>query len=238
MGDLFKGRVAVVTGASGGIGRALAAALVDRGASVVAAARSVQKLEELATEKGHRLLAVPVDVADEASVRELVEATRRVHRRVDIVVNNAGAGVLAPFLSSDLRHWRETIDTNLVGTLLVTRAFLPAMLEGGRGVIINVGSSAVDGWPYLTLYSATKGAMQSASASLDREYAGSGVRILSVEIPPTHSTEFGSSFDREHLTLAMESWTKLGLPWDKPLSPVDSAGRILEALDAALISVG
>jgi NADP-dependent 3-hydroxy acid dehydrogenase YdfG len=172
MSSTLAGRSVVVTGASSGIGRALARTLVDGGARVVAAARSTEALQALAAELGERLVAVPVDVCDAAAVERLAATAGA----VDAVVNNAGVGSIEPFLASDPAQWRRTLDTNLIGALLVARLFLPGMLDAGRGVIINVGSASASGWPYLTLYAASKAALLTASTALDREYAGRGVR--------------------------------------------------------------
>ena len=231
---MFAGRTAVVTGASSGIGRFLTRKLIARGARVIAVARRVEKLQELVSEAGSSVLAVPVDVGDERAVDRLVELARAEAARIDVVVNNAAVGYLAPFLASQRSHWEEEIGTNLLGPLLIARAFLPAMLEAGQGLIVNVGSSSTSGWPYMTLYAATKAALQAASASLDREYGGRGVRVLSVEIGPTAGTEFGARFDSEHIAAATTAWTALGIEWSTAISsPEESAGKILDAIEAA-----
>jgi 3-hydroxy acid dehydrogenase/malonic semialdehyde reductase len=231
--DVFAGRTAVVTGASSGIGRSLTKDLIARGARVIAVARRAEKLRELASEAGESILTLSVDVADERAVDRLLEQARAEAACVDLVVNNAAVGYLAPFLASERSHWEEEIGTNLVGSLLMTRAFLPAMLAAGRGLIINVGSASASGWPYMTVYAATKAALHAASMSLDREYSGQGVRVLSVEVGPTAGTEFGTRFDSGHVAAATAAWTALGIEWSTAIaSPEESAGKILRAIEA------
>lgn len=231
MSDPLAGAVVVVTGASSGIGRALATALVARGARVVAAARSADRLASLAEALGPALTPVVTDVASAAAVQRLIAAAGR----VDAVINNAGIGHVAPFLESDPAAWQATLDTNLIGALLVTRAALPAMLDAGRGVVLNVGSASASGWPYLALYAASKAALHAASIALDHEYADRGVRVLHVEIGPTQGTDFGSRSDPTHLPAAARAWTALGIPWNRGVTtPADSAGVILAALAQAL----
>lgn len=227
----LRGRTVVVTGASGGIGRSLAVALVAEGGEVVAAARSADKLAALAAELGPALRPVTADIAKPGDVQRLAAAAGS----VDAVINNAGLGHVEPFLDSDPQRWRATLDTNLVGALLVTRAFVPAMLDAGRGVVLNVGSASASGWPYLTLYAASKAALHAASLALDREYAGRGVRVLHVEIGPTAGTGFGDHSDPAHLPAAARAWTALGIPWRTGLTTADdAAATLLGALRDAL----
>jgi short-subunit dehydrogenase len=154
-----------------------------------------------------------------------------------VVVNNAGIGHVEPFLASDPARWRQTLDTNLIGALLVARAFLPGMLAAGRGLIVNVGSTATTGWPYLTLYAASKAALQAASVALDREHAGRGVRVEYVEIGPTLGTGFGTHSDPEHLPAAGHAWTELGIDWQTAVgAPEISARTIRAAIERALRS--
>jgi 3-hydroxy acid dehydrogenase/malonic semialdehyde reductase len=231
MSDPIAGRSVLVTGASSGIGRALAAALVARGARVVAAARSADRLAALAAELGAALEPAVADVAAPDAVDRLVAGAGR----LDAVVNNAGIGQVEPFLDSDPAAWRATLDTNVVGALLVARAVLPTMLAAGRGAIVNVGSASASGWPYLTLYAASKAALEAASAALAREYAGRGVHIVHVEIGPTVGTDFGTRSDPVHLPTASRTWSELGIPWNVGVStPEESAATILAALAAAL----
>jgi len=229
MSASLAGRVVVVTGASSGIGRALARTLIEADARVIAVARSADKLADLAAELGDALVALPTDVADPEAVARLAATAGP----VDVVVNNAGIGHVEPFLDSDPARWRLTLDTNLIGALLVARAFLPGMLAAGRGLILNVGSTSAGGWPYLTLYAASKAALQAASGALDREHAARGVRVRCVEIGPTGGTDFGTHSAPEHLPTAARAWTELGIDWQNPTTPEASARVIRDAIACA-----
>lgn len=232
----WQGRRIVVTGASSGIGHALVHALVGQGAEVIAAARSADKLAALAAALGAALQPVATDVCDPAGIDRLARAAHA-GGAVDAVINNAGVGQVEPFLASDPLRWRETLDTNLVGALLVARAFLPGMLAAGRGAVLNVGSASAAGWPYLTLYAASKAALHAASLALDREYAGRGVRVLHVEVGPTAGTGFGDHSDPQHLPAARQAWTDLGIPWAVDVGlPDAAAATLLAALAPALAS--
>ncbi len=224
-------RTVVVTGASSGIGRALAGALVAEGARVIAAARAADALQQLAVELGASLKPVAADVAQPAHVERLAAAAGA----VDAVVNNAGIGYVEPFLESDPARWRETLETNLIGALLVTRAFLPGMLDAGRGLIVNIGSASASGWPFLTVYAASKAALQAASVALDREHAPRGVRVQYVEVGPTAGTGFGLASDPRHLPTAARVWTELGIAWRTDVaSPETTARMIVGAIEQGL----
>lgn len=230
-------KVIVVTGASSGIGRTLALQLAAAGARVIATARSAERLETLAGEGGANLIGLATDVNDAGSVRRLAEWTALRFGAVDAVVNNAGIGYLEPFLASTAEHWLETINTNLFGALRMMQAFMPQMLDRQRGLILNVGSNASSGWPYMTLYGASKGALEAATVAIDREYADRGVRVLCVDVGPTRGTEFGSRFtDAEVLAQATSTWTRLGIPWDTFATADETASRIVDVLNEHLRS--
>jgi NAD(P)-dependent dehydrogenase (short-subunit alcohol dehydrogenase family) len=147
--------VAVVTGASRGIGKATAIALAKRGARVVCMARSsdaspsklpgtiddtVRSIESL----GGRAMAVPCDVSQEDQVEALARETLAEFGRIDILVNNAGqAFYIEPFLETPLRHWNRVLGVNLIGAILCIRAFLPRMIKQGIGSIVNISSAIV-----------------------------------------------------------------------------------------------
>lgn len=236
MSAAVDGKTIVVTGASSGIGRSLALQLAAAGAKVVATARSAERLAALASEGGDDLYGLATDVSDPASVRRLAEWIEMRFGGIDALVNNAGIGYLAPFLSSTPEQWRETIETNLYGALRTMQAFLPHMLARQRGVILNVGSNAASGWPYMTLYAASKAALDAATVAVDREYTGHGVRVLTVDVGPTRGTEFGSRFtDAEVLAQATETWTRLGIAWTDFSTPDETAARIVDLLNQHLV---
>ncbi len=191
MEETLKGKVAIVTGASSGIGEATARALARRGAAVVLAARAEEKLRFLEREMlaaGGQALAVKTDVADETSVQAMVERTVGEFDALDILVNNAGLGLsgrVAELRPDDLHYLFEV---NLVGPLRCVQAALPHLPRGGR--IINVssvlGKRAI---PKVGGYCATKFALNALSDALRVEIAERGITVTSV-YPGTTRTAF------------------------------------------------
>ncbi len=174
------GKIAVVTGAGSGIGRAVALALLREGYSVALAGRHRETLEETVTQAGPasvRARAVPTDVSDPASVRNLFDQTKEIFGRLDLLFNNAGTGALSvPLEELTVEQWRRVVDVNLTGAFLCTQAAFRLMkeqvLRGGR--IINNGSiSAHTPRPRSAPYTATKHAITglTKSTALDgRDY--------------------------------------------------------------------
>jgi 3-hydroxy acid dehydrogenase / malonic semialdehyde reductase len=233
--DALRDKTAVVTGASTGIGRALVLRMAERGVRVVAAARSAERLQALEGKTNGAVIAVPTDVASDESVQQLADAVRARLGEVDVVVNNAATGLLGPFVESSPSDWHDMLETNLVGALRVMRALLPAMQQRGRGAVLNVGSSGASGWPYLALYAASKAALLAVTTSIDRECAGSGVRVLSVEIGPTAGTHFGFRFETRHIERAKDLWNESGIAWATDVAtPEESAEKILQAWEAVV----
>ena len=175
----LTGEVALVTGASSGIGAATAQELARRGAAVVLAARRADMLEAQAEEiraAGGEATAVPADVADRTQLTQLVERATGAFGRVDILVNNAGASWHRPLASTSSDELVGLLEVNLVGAMLLTRALLPEMLGRGHGAIISVGS--LSGRVAMEpLYSATKYGVRGFSLALRRQLAGSGVSV-------------------------------------------------------------
>ncbi|BBL80506.1 short-chain dehydrogenase [Rubrobacter xylanophilus] len=187
----LAGRVAVVTGASSGIGAATARELARRGATVVLAARDEGRLEELRREieaAGGRALPVRTDVAMRDSVRRMVEQAVGKFGRIDILVNNAGLGLsgrIAEVRPEDLRY---VFEVNVIGALNCIQEALPHMRPGGR--IINVSSViGKRSIPMVGAYCATKAAMNALSDALRVEVAGAGITVTSV-YPGTTRTAF------------------------------------------------
>jgi len=175
----LAGRVAIVTGASGGIGGATARELARRGARVVLAARRAEELEALArdiTTAGGEAIVVPTDVTDRAELDQLAERAIAAYGRVDILVNNAGIGSARPLARTSPEDIDRQLDVNLVGAIHLTRAVLPGMLERRSGVVISIASVA--GHIALDpLYSATKFGLRGFSIALRRQLRGSGVSV-------------------------------------------------------------
>jgi short-subunit dehydrogenase len=184
--------VAVVTGASSGIGRATAEALARGGASVVVAARRQDRLAEVVAgieSAGGRALAVPCDVGDWGQVQSLGERVREAFGRCDILVNNAGVPGGGQFVKLSIEQIEQVVRTNYLGVLYCTREFLPGMLDARRGHVVNVASLAGRfAIPGSSVYTSTKHAVVAFSESLHFEMAPRGVRVTSVN-PGVVATE-------------------------------------------------
>lgn len=194
MPDSLLGEVAVVTGASSGIGAATARELAHRGARVVLAARRTEELETQVTairEAGGKAIAVPTDVTDAAHVMRLVERASEAFGRVDVLVNNAGANWTKSFAETSADEITYLLRVNLLGAMLATRMVLPAMLQRHHGTIISVGSVAGQ-VAIEPLYSATKFGVRGFSLALRRQLAGSGVSV-SLVTPGNIRTRMTSS---------------------------------------------
>ena len=167
-------RVALVTGGGRGIGAAIARALAGPDTLVAIAARTSTQLESAARDiesLGGRALAIQMDVSSESSVADGVKRLRTAAGHVDVLVNNAGVGGGEPVVASDVARWRQTLDTNVVGTYLVTRAVLPLMGSGGR--IVNIASVLGRfGVPGYTAYCAAKHAVIGFTRALALEVVG------------------------------------------------------------------
>jgi NAD(P)-dependent dehydrogenase (short-subunit alcohol dehydrogenase family) len=182
--DEFANRVAVVTGASSGIGRATAVMLARRGAHVALFARSEEKLAGICAPFGHRMLAVSGDVADESALDRVFAAAEERWGACDLLVNNAGMIDVGPLHETSPERWDRMFAVNVRGAFLATRRALPAMLEAKRGAIVNVASiSGVIGpekFPGWVSYCASKAAVISMTEALAVELKDRGVRVNSV----------------------------------------------------------
>jgi NADP-dependent 3-hydroxy acid dehydrogenase YdfG len=180
-----KARTALVTGASSGIGAATVRSLASAGFEVVAAARRLERCEELAREVGGR--ALRLDVADPDSVAELAESVPE----VSVVVNNAGGALgLEPVAEADEENWRQMYETNVMGVMRMTKAVLPALERSGDGHIVVVGSVAgVEVYPGGGGYTAAKHAANAVARTLRLELLGRPVRVSEVA-PGMVETEF------------------------------------------------
>lgn len=197
MATVLDGKVALVTGASSGIGRAVALALAGRGVGVAVGARRTDRLAGLHAEltaSGARSLSLDLDVTDEHSCRAAVDRTVAAFGGLDIVVNSAGVMLLGSIVGADTEDWRRMINTNVLGLMYVTHAALPHLLDGGgdlvqissvAGRVARRGSGA---------YNASKWAVNAFSEALRQEVTDRGVRVTMIE-PGAVDTEL-----RTHIT--------------------------------------
>ncbi len=224
------GAACVVTGATQGIGRAIATALGKRGATVAVCARNERDVALLTGElrsMGARAVGAPCDVADEASVAAFHSLVDREIGPADVVVNNAGVGFFAPLDELTVTQFDQTLGVNVRGTFLVTRAFVPAMKSRGTGHIVNIASLAArSGFEGGTAYAASKHAVLGFSRSLMLELRQYGIRVMTI-CPGSVVTRFfrkaGAEIERP----------------DRKLQPEDVADAVIAALtqpDRALVS--
>jgi NAD(P)-dependent dehydrogenase (short-subunit alcohol dehydrogenase family) len=187
--DIMKSKIALVTGASSGIGEATATRLAMAGYKVYGTSRR----GALAGQRSFEML--PLDVTNDESVEAAVREVTRLDGRIDLLVNNAGFSVApAGAEESSIEQARSIFDTNFFGIVRMTRAVVPHMRHQGSGRIINIGS--VLGFlpaPYMALYSATKHAIEGYSESLDHELRTRGIRVTVVE-PAYTKTQFDANF--------------------------------------------
>lgn len=177
----FVGKVAIVTGASSGIGQQTAELLAERGARVAICARSADTLRALAARFGDRMVAVPGDVSDLADVERLFSMTESRFGKCSILVNNAGMIDATPLVDMTLEQWQRTFEVNVQAIFLACRRALPSMLDAGAGAIVNVASiSGIVGpekFPGFVSYCASKGAVISLTEALAVEVKSRGVRV-------------------------------------------------------------
>jgi NAD(P)-dependent dehydrogenase (short-subunit alcohol dehydrogenase family) len=177
----LSGRHALVTGATRGIGAAIAAALCEAGATVTLTGRDTGRLAQQADTLGARAQSVSMDVSDPEAVSRGFEHARAGFGPVHILVNNAGAARSAPFHRTDSALWQSILDVNLTGTYLCCRAVLPGMLEAGFGRIVNIASTAgLTGYAYVTAYCAAKHGVIGLTRALALETARSAVTVNAV----------------------------------------------------------
>lgn len=183
----LQGKTAIVTGASAGIGAAIAKELASKGANIVLAARRMDKLNEVKNEITEitngkvKVIAVQADVSVKNDVNQLVEQAQTELGNVDILVNNAGQMRSATVQSGQVEEWEKMIDVNIKGVLYSVHAVLPSMLSRSSGHIINIASvSGLEVTKTSTVYSATKHAVRVISQGLEKELARTGVRITNI----------------------------------------------------------
>lgn len=183
-------RTALVTGATSGIGEAIARRLVGDGWRVIATGRRADRLEALATELGERMHACVCDVRDDEAVGAALAALPEAFSGIDLLINNAGLALgTAAAQTADLGQWRTMIDTNVTALVALTHHLLPSLIER-RGAIVNIASVAGT-YPYSggNVYGATKAFVQQFTLGLRSDLHGTGVRVTAID-PGMVETEF------------------------------------------------
>jgi 2-deoxy-D-gluconate 3-dehydrogenase len=173
--------VAIVTGASRGLGRAITIALVEQGARVLAVGRSIAILDDLAAQYDGHIVARRCDLRDLADVGRLPGIAQDTFGRLDIVVNNAGIAPAGPFVDQPQAVWEEVFAVNVMAPVALVRSAGDQLLRQGSGKIINIAStSGIRGKPVLAAYSASKGAMLRFTEALAAEWAAHGVQVNAI----------------------------------------------------------
>jgi NAD(P)-dependent dehydrogenase (short-subunit alcohol dehydrogenase family) len=219
----LDGSVAIVTGASSGIGEATARLAAAAGARLVLAARRTERLEALAGELPGEALVITTDMRDPAQVRRMVDAAAERYGRVDVLVNNAGQGYHVPVEVITLEDMQAVIELNVYGPLVAMQAVVPLMRRQGGGAIVNVSSGTVR-MPRMQGvggYAATKAALGALSTAARNELAADGIAV-SIVYPFVTATEFHTSLRAGQLRQR-----PVGTAWAPPGPPERVAEAIL-----------
>ncbi|GEC05023.1 oxidoreductase [Streptomyces spinoverrucosus] len=225
MSDTLDGKVALVTGASSGIGQTTALALSKAGARVAVGARRTDRLQSLTQGAPGEMLAIELDVTDLQSVKNAVAATVDRFRSLDILVNNAGVMLSSAILGADTTEWTRMVETNLLGSMYTVHAALPHLLDS-KGAVVQISStsgrtaSAASG-----VYAATKFGINAFSEALRQEVTEQGVRVVVIE-PGFVSTELTSHITDPAIQAAAKSMAESM----RTLQPEDIAGAVVYAV--------
>jgi NAD(P)-dependent dehydrogenase (short-subunit alcohol dehydrogenase family) len=236
----LKDKVAIVTGAQTGIGRAIAERLAADGAAVVLAdIADAAPVARSLREAGGRAMALQVDVSDEAAVQRMVDETVQEFGRIDILVNNAAIAAsiqLRPFEQISVAEWRRMQDVNAMGPFLCARAVAPHMRRQQHGRIVNITSgTAFKGAPFMLDYVASKGALMTITRSLAREFGKDFVTVNAVS--PGYTLSEGNLANKEFLSTYREAAiTTRALPRDGWPADIVGAVAFLASDDASFIT--
>jgi NADP-dependent 3-hydroxy acid dehydrogenase YdfG len=195
--DKLKGKIAFITGASSGIGKACAAAFANEGADLIISARKLDVVKNVASEIekrwGVKVLSLKLDVRNQSDVLTAVNTLPAEWKNIDILVNNAGLALgLDKFQEGNTEHWDTMIDTNIKGLLYVSKAVIPLMIEREKGHVINLGSIAGhEAYPKGAVYCATKHAVDAITKSMRMDLLEHNIKISSID-PGAVETNFSN----------------------------------------------
>lgn len=211
------GKVAIVTGSTKGIGRAIAERMVNEGANVVVTARTRADVDTVSEHLGDNAVGITSDVADPASCQELVERAVERFGRLDVLVNNAGLGIFKPISDMSIEEWRRQVDVNLGGVFYCSKAALPHLSTSGDGYIINVGSLASrNTFAGGTGYNASKFGLLGMTEAMMLDVRYDHVRV-SIVMPGSVNTPFN-----DHEVAPERGWK---------LEPDDCALAVMQLLE-------
>ena len=181
MANKLAGKVAIVTGASRGIGRAISVALASKDATVVLAARSMEKMQatvELVTEAGGKAEIVPTELTEEDSIKNLVRTTSEKFGRLDILINNAGVTLSKDLEKTSTEDWQRCMFINARAPFILCREALPLLRKAPAAYIVNISSVVgVKGYPQQSAYTSSKHALRGMSISMAEELRGTNIRV-------------------------------------------------------------
>lgn len=229
MSSKLDGKVAIVTGASSGIGEATALALAAEGAKVALVARRADRLSNLVqriSESGGQALPIVADVVDDTQAHEMVQKAKEQFGRVDILINNAGVMLNGPIEGADTEDWRRMVNTNVLGLMYATHAALPIMKAQGEGHIVNISSVAGRvAQAGSAVYNATKWGVGGFSEALRQEVHKDKIRVTIIE-PGAVATELTEHITNPAAKERIQAWVKSLTP----LESEDIAAAIIYAV--------
>ncbi|MCP4568596.1 MAG: 3-oxoacyl-ACP reductase FabG [FCB group bacterium] len=199
----LEGKVAIVTGGSRGLGKAMALGLADAGADVVVASRTQADLDKVAEEikaKGRKALAIAMDATNFDSIKAMAAKVVEEFGKIDILINNAGFGTTVPFLKIAEEDWDRLLNINLKGYFMVTQAVGAYMFKAKAGRVINISSAMGESpMPFMAHYAASKGAINAMTKSLAQEWARRGITVNAIA-PSYFLTDMNKSAHEDEMT--------------------------------------
>lgn len=223
----LSGRVAMVTGASRGLGQYMSRALARAGADLVITSRDASRLEAFERElraAGTRVVPVALEVQSRQSISSMVREVERRCGRVDILVNNAGCNIRKPALEVSPEDWSTIVDTNLRGAFFVAQAVAPLMIRAGYGRIINIGSvTCVAGYAGFGPYCASRGGIKQLTMSLACDWGPFGVTVNCLAPGWFRTAQNAALYENPHFVSSLEERTPVGRPGE----PTDLDGAVV-----------
>ncbi len=236
----LKDKVAIITGAASGIGRATAELFAREGARVVVADKNGEGAQEVAQLIGNGSIAVTTDVSSSADVQRMIRATTDAFGRIDILINNAGYGIAATVVDTDEDDWDRLMSVNLRGTFLCSKYAIPVMAQGGGGSIVNTGSyTAVVGIANRAAYVASKGAICSLTRAMAIDHVAQNIRVNAVAPGTISSPYFDAIFAKADDPARLRQTLEARAPMNRMGRPDEIARAMLWlASDEASFATG